>query len=58
LLAATRWAAECCRVEDRVGTLEAGKLADAIAVNGNPLDDITALERVGMVMKGGQVMEV
>lgn len=41
--------------EDRVGALEAGRFADVIAVPGNPLDDITALERVFFVMKGGAV---
>jgi len=54
LMAATIRAAECCRVDDRVGTLEAGKYADMITVVGNPLDDIASLERVGLVMKGGQ----
>ena len=41
--------------DDRVGSLEAGKLADVIAVPGNPLDDITVMERVMFVMKGGQI---
>ena len=41
--------------EANVGSLEAGKYADVIAVPGNPLDDITALERVIWVMKGGKV---
>lgn len=41
--------------EADVGSLEPGKYADVIAVPGNPLDDITALERVTWVMKGGEV---
>ena len=41
--------------EDRIGSLEAGKLADVIAVRGNPLDNITMMERVMFVMKGGEV---
>jgi imidazolonepropionase-like amidohydrolase len=53
LLAGTRWAAECCRIEDRTGTVEKGKLADLITVKGNPLDDISALEEVSLLMKGG-----
>jgi imidazolonepropionase-like amidohydrolase len=53
LLAATRRAAECCRLEDHVGTIEPGKLADLITIAGNPLDDITALERVRLIVKGG-----
>lgn len=54
LLAATRSAAECCRVEDRVGTLEPGKYADCITVRGNPLQRIEDLEQVGLIMKGGE----
>ncbi len=38
-----------------VGTLEAGKLADLIAVSSDPLKDVRALENVGFVMKGGVV---
>jgi imidazolonepropionase-like amidohydrolase len=52
---ATRNAADLLDMSDRVGTLEAGKLADIVAVPGNPLDDITAMERVGFVMKDGNV---
>ena len=44
-----------CRLEDRIGTITVGKLADIIAVEGNPLADITELERVHFVMKGGTV---
>ena len=42
---------------DRVGTLEAGKFADLIAVDGDPLQDITTLQRVKFVMKGGEVVK-
>ena len=38
-----------------MGTLEAGKFADVIAVTGDPLQDVRALENVGFVMKGGVV---
>ena len=40
---------------DRVGTIEKGKYADLVAVSGNPANDVTELERVKFVMKGGQV---
>src|SRR5437867_4278871 len=52
---ATRTAADLLGMSDQIGTLEAGKLADVVAVPGNPLNDITALERVGFVMKDGTV---
>jgi imidazolonepropionase-like amidohydrolase len=50
-------AAELLEWEDRVGTLEAGKLADIIAVSGDPLEDLSELERVIFVMKGGEVVK-
>jgi len=42
---------------NRVGTLEKGKFADVIAVSGNPLTDITEMERIKFVMKGGVVFK-
>jgi imidazolonepropionase-like amidohydrolase len=53
----TRVAAELLRWDDRLGTLERGKLADIIAVPGNPLEDISALERVSMVMMDGRLLK-
>jgi imidazolonepropionase-like amidohydrolase len=53
LLAGTRWGAEACRVEREIGTIEPGKRADLIAVDGNPLTDIGAMRRVSYVMKDG-----
>ena len=53
--AGTRVGAELLGWDDRLGTLEAGKLADIIAVTGNPLEDISALEQVTFVMIGGKV---
>jgi imidazolonepropionase-like amidohydrolase len=55
ILSATRTAAEIMGWSDRVGTIEAGKFADLIAAAGDPLRDITELEQVGWVMKGGAV---
>jgi imidazolonepropionase-like amidohydrolase len=43
--------------DDRVGSLEPGRHADLIAVDGDPLEDVTALEDVPFVMKGGQVLK-
>jgi imidazolonepropionase-like amidohydrolase len=53
IVAATSLNAEIMGWQDRLGSLEQGKLADIIAVAGDPLRDITALEHVGFVMKGG-----
>jgi imidazolonepropionase-like amidohydrolase len=54
--AGTRVNAELLGWQDRIGTLEVGKLADIIAVASNPLDDLSELERVVFVMLGGQVV--
>jgi imidazolonepropionase-like amidohydrolase len=53
---ATRSAAELMGWERRVGTIERGRYADLVAVAGDPLRDITRLERVKWVMKGGTVV--
>ncbi len=42
---------------DKVGTIEPGKWADIVAVDGDPLADVTTLERVKFVMKGGEVVK-
>ena len=42
--------------QDRIGSIERGKYADIIAVGGNPLTDITELQRVKFVMKGGRIV--
>ena len=55
--AATVNAADLLGWSDRVGALEPGKYADVIAVQGDPLQDVTVLEHVGFVMKGGQVVK-
>lgn len=58
LVAATGWAAECLGLERDIGTVKAGKLADMVAVDGNPLKDIALLQdraHIRLVMKGGQL---
>jgi imidazolonepropionase-like amidohydrolase len=55
--AATLDAAELLGWKDRVGSIEPGKLADLIAVRGDPLADVRVLESVGFVMKGGVVVK-
>jgi imidazolonepropionase-like amidohydrolase len=54
--AATLVDAQMIGWQDRIGSIEPGKYADIIAVSGDPLADITELERVKFVMKGGQVV--
>lgn len=56
LRAATIEAATLLRMNDRIGSLEAGKWADIIAVEGNPLEDIRAMTKVVFVMKEGKVV--
>jgi imidazolonepropionase-like amidohydrolase len=56
LRAATVNGAELMGWADKLGALEAGKLADVIAVDGDPLADVTALQKVRFVMKGGKVV--
>ena len=53
LRSATVAGADLLGWSDRIGTVEAGKLADLVAVRGNPLADVTVLEHVRFVMKGG-----
>jgi len=56
LRAATLSGAELMGWGDRVGSLEAGKLADVVAVAGDPLADVAVLQKVSFVMKGGTVV--
>ena len=52
---ATIEAARLLRVEEKLGTLEPNKLADVVAVDGNPLEDISVMKHVVFVMKEGEV---
>ena len=53
--AATVNAADLLGVSESLGTIEKGKLADIIAVDGDPTKDVNAMGRVRFVMKGGTV---
>jgi imidazolonepropionase-like amidohydrolase len=54
--AVTTRAAEMLGWQDRVGAVEPGKFADLVAVAGDPVTDMTELERVRFVMKDGHVV--
>ena len=54
---ATLDAADLCGIVDRVGSLEAGKFADVIAVPGNPLEDVATMSDVRFVMKAGEIFK-
>ena len=55
IISATQNAADLLNVSDRLGTIEVGKLADLVAVKGNPLEQISLLQNVSFVMKDGLV---
>jgi len=57
LRSATSVAAKLLDMSDKLGTIEPGKLADLVAVPGNPLDDIAQMEKVRFVMKDGAVVK-
>jgi imidazolonepropionase-like amidohydrolase len=56
LRGATGLAAEAVGMAGELGTLAPGKLADMVVVDGDPLTDITAMQRVHTVIKGGEVL--
>ncbi len=58
LRAATGWAAECIGRERDLGTIEKGKLADLVVVEGDPLADVAILqnpEHIALVIKDGEI---
>ena len=58
LRAATQWAAQCLGLEREIGTVEKGRLADLVVVDGNPLDDVKLLlepARIQMVVQSGAI---
>jgi imidazolonepropionase-like amidohydrolase len=56
LVASTLTAAELCGVQDRLGSVTPGKLADLIAMPSNPLDAITSLRGIDVVLKDGELI--
>jgi imidazolonepropionase-like amidohydrolase len=59
IIAATKTAAEAIGIEDKVGTIEEGKIADIILIDGDPLQDIGLLgteNKIKMVMKEGEII--
>ncbi len=57
IVSATSVAAASLRMGDTIGTIAPGFEADLVAVEGNPLEDITSVRKVGFVMKGGKVVK-
>ena len=55
---ATIISSEMLGISDELGSVESGKLADLIAVEGNPIKDITALQKVVFVMKEGKIYKL
>ena len=56
IVSLTSLSAESLRLQDQIGAIAAGLQADLVAVEGNPLTDVTALRRVAFVMRGGRVI--
>lgn len=56
IVAATKNAAEVCGLGNELGTLERGKIADILVVNGNPLKDLASLNKVRVVIRGGKII--
>ncbi len=56
IVASTKNAAHVCGLDNELGTLEVGKRADILVLNGNPLEDLSALTKVKMVIHSGEII--
>jgi len=56
IVASTKNAAIVSGIEDHVGTLEPGRIADVLVVSGDPLDDLQALRNIRMVIHNGTII--
>jgi imidazolonepropionase-like amidohydrolase len=56
IVSATKHAAHVCNLEQELGTLEPGKIADIIVVDGNPLDDVSVMQHIGIVIHNGDII--
>jgi imidazolonepropionase-like amidohydrolase len=56
IVSGTRHAAHVCNLERELGTLEVGKLADVLVVDGDPLEELQALANVRLVLRGGEII--
>ncbi len=57
IVCSTQTSAECLGLEDEIGTLEAGKSADVLIINGDPSTDITALHSVNTIISQGEIVK-
>ena len=57
LVSSTRWAAEFLHIDDRLGTVETGKLADLVLLDADPLDDIANTRTISYVIMAGEIVD-
>jgi len=58
IVAATRNGAKAARMADRLGTIEAGRIADLLVLDADPLADIHNIRKLSLVMKGGRIIDI